>query len=212
MTLDPLDEESLRHGVAALGRKDRDFARITERLGMPPLWSRQPGFATLVSIVLEQQVSLASARATFDRLLAEVEELNAAAFLGLTEETLRQCGFSRQKSRYCRGIAEAVHDGQLDLQALSGLSDESVRERLVAITGIGPWTANIYLLMALGRRDVWPVGDLALAIAVQRVKRLETRPSAADMEAIGEAWRPWRSVASRLLWQSYLNDSKQVPD
>jgi DNA-3-methyladenine glycosylase II len=212
MTPDPLDEESLRHGVAALGRKDRDLARITERLGMPPLWRRPPGFATLVGIVLEQQVSLASARATFDRLLVEVEELDAAAFLGLTDETLRQCGFSRQKSRYCRSIAEAVHDGQLDLEALSGLPDESVRERLVAITGIGPWTANIYLLMALGRRDVWPVGDLALAIAVQRVKCLETRPSTAEMEAIGEAWRPWRSVASRLLWQSYLNDSKRVPD
>ena len=207
-----LTEAIVAEAAAHLAALDPDLGRVVDRIGPPPLWDRDPAFPPLVHIILEQQVSLASARATFDRLLAEVEELNAAAFLGLTEETLRQCGFSRQKSRYCRGIAEAVHDGQLDLQALSGLPDKIVRERLVAITGIGPWTANIYLLMALGRRDVWPVGDLALAIAVQRVKRLETRPSAADMEAIGEAWRPWRSVASRLLWQSYLNDSKQVPD
>ncbi len=204
MTPAPLDNATLRRAVAALGRGDKDLARIAERVGVPPLWRRPAGFATLVHIVLEQQVSLASARAAFERLLAEVEELDAAGFLGLTEATLRRCGFSRQKSRYCRGIAAAVEDGTLDLDQLGRLPDQAVRKRLVAITGIGPWTANIYLLMALGRPDVWPVGDLALAVAVQQVKRLETRPGAEELEAIGEAWRPWRSVAARLLWQSYL--------
>lgn len=210
MTPDPLNDQTLRGAVAALARKDKDLARIARRVGIPPLWSRPPGFATLVHIVLEQQVSLASARAAFERLLAEVGDLDAAAFLGLTDETLRGCGFSRQKSRYCRGIAAAVHDGALDLDALARLPDAAVRKRLVAITGIGPWTANIYLLMALGRPDVWPVGDLALAVAVQQVKRLEMRPGADELEAIGEAWRPWRSVAARLLWQSYLDSPGQA--
>ncbi len=212
MTLEPINDKTLRQGIATLRRRDRDLAGVIERFGVPPLWNRSPGFATLVHIVLEQQVSLASAKAAYDRLFEYLDVIDADAFLTLDAETLRACGFSRQKSRYCRGIAAAVSGGSFDLDGLAGQSDEEARRRLLAIPGIGPWTANIYLLMALGRRDIWPVGDLALAVAAQRIKRLPERPDAAELETIGEAWRPWRSVAARLLWQSYLNEPDRKRD
>jgi len=169
------------------------------------MWDRRPGFATLVHIILEQQVSLASARACFDKLAASVGELTPATLLALDDAALRAAGFSRQKIEYARVLATAVRDGGLDLEALAEENDDSVRRHLMSVKGIGRWTADIYLLMALGRPDVWPVGDLALVVAAKKVKKLETRPSADEFRELGEAWRPWRSIAARLLWHHYLS-------
>jgi DNA-3-methyladenine glycosylase II len=182
--------------------------RILSELGPPPMWSREPGFPTLIHIILEQQVSLASARAAFQKLLAAAVPLTPQNFLLIDDGALKAIGFSRQKTLYGRDLAASIIEGRLDLDALGEMEDESVRAELLKIKGIGRWTADIYLLMALRRPDIWPVGDLALAVAVQRVKRLAGRPSTDELEAISIPWRPWRAVAARLLWHYYLNQRK----
>jgi DNA-3-methyladenine glycosylase II len=169
------------------------------------MWARDPGFPTLVHIILEQQVSLASARAAFDRLRHAAPILTPMAFLKLDGEMLRRVGFSRQKTRYCRNLAQAMADGSLCLTRLEAMDDNRVRAELLKITGVGPWTADIYLLMALRRPDVWPAGDLALGTAVQRVKRLQLRPTAEKLEALSQLWKPWRAVAARVFWHHYLS-------
>ena len=194
----------LAMAVDELAAGDPDLAGIVARHGRPPLWDREPGFPTLLHIVLEQQVSLASAKAAFDRLRATAQPLTPAGFLELTDTELLAIGFSRQKARYGRALAAAVGSGALRLDRMAELDDEAVDGALQAIPGIGPWTSTIYLLMVLGRPDVWPTGDIALAESVGVVKRLGHRPGASEMAAIGEAWRPWRSVAARLLWHDYL--------
>jgi DNA-3-methyladenine glycosylase II len=170
------------------------------------MWNREPGFATLLQIILEQQVSLASARAAFLRLLSAVPHLSAAEFLKLDDQRLKQIGFSRQKIRYARILAQKVLTEQIQLGELSSLSDDEVRTELQKITGIGRWTADIYLLMALRRPDIWPAGDLALIRAAQEVKKLESRPSTEEFAKLGEKWKPWRAVAARILWHHYLSN------
>lgn len=204
----PLDDARLTAAAAELAARDPDLAAIVARYGPPPLWARPPGFSTLIHIILEQQVSLASARATYERLLALAGPLTPVSFLALDDAALRDAGFSRQKAAYGRHLAQAVLSGQLDLPALARLEDDEARARLTAVRGIGRWTADIYLLMCLLRPDVWPAGDLALVTSVQRLKRLPQRPSGEDMVALGEAWRPWRAVAARLFWLHYLAKSR----
>jgi DNA-3-methyladenine glycosylase II len=208
-TIAPLTETHLQQAVAILAARDPDLAAIHQRLGVPPLWAREPGFPTLLLIILEQQVSLASARAAFDRLLAIVSPLTPAAFLQLDDLTLRTIGFSRQKASYGRHLAQAISDGLFDIDGLPALPDEAVRAALVARKGIGPWTADIYLLMCLGRPDIWPVGDLALQVALQAIKGLDQRPTLVEMEAMAAPWRPWRAVAARLLWHYYLSERRK---
>jgi DNA-3-methyladenine glycosylase II len=202
--LAPLTQAGLEQAVADLAARDRDLAGIVARHGPPPLWDREPGFATLLHIVLEQQVSLASARAAFDRLIAATDPLTPERFLALTDDELLAIGFSRQKARYGRALAAAVAGGSLDLDALEAAPDGEVDAALQSLPGIGPWTSTIYLLMVLRRPDVWPVGDIALAESARTVKGLERRPDPVAMAEIGEPWRPWRSVAARLLWHDYL--------
>ena len=156
-------------------------------------------------------MSLASAKAAFDRLAAATDPLTPRAFLRLTDAELLTIGFSRQKARYGRALAAGIDEGSLDLDALAGMSDDEVRVALEAIPGIGPWTSTIYLLMVLGRPDVWPTGDIALATAVAQVKGLAGRPGPDDLALIGEAWRPWRSVAARLFWHDYLARRRTAP-
>jgi DNA-3-methyladenine glycosylase II len=204
--LEPLTEARLLEGVAVLTAQDADLAAVVHRWGPPPLWAREPGFSTLIHIILEQQVSLASARAAFDRLLALATPLTPTRFLELDDATLRTVGFSRQKTGYSRHLAQAIVTGEFDIDGLGTLPDDAARTALVARKGIGPWTADIYLLMCLGRPDVWPVGDLALQVAMQSIKGLAQRPTVVEMEKIGEAWRPWRAVAARLLWHHYLRE------
>jgi DNA-3-methyladenine glycosylase II len=203
--IDPLDRAGLDVAVAELTARDADLAAIVARYGLPPLWDRAPGFGTLVHLILEQQVSLASAQAAFDRLAAASGgQPSPGRLLAFDDAELLAIGFSRQKARYARELARAVQSGSLDIDGLADLDDEAVRRSLEAMPGIGPWTSSIYLLMVLGRPDVWPVGDIALAQAAAEVKGLERRPDPDELRAIGEAWRPWRSVAARLLWHDYL--------
>jgi DNA-3-methyladenine glycosylase II len=199
-----LDEKFFARAVGELAHRDADLAGVVEKHGRPPLWVRDPGFPTLVYIILEQQVSLASARAAYQRLQAAARPLTPKRFLQLTDSELKQIGFSRQKTLYTRLLADSLVQGHFDLRHLLDLHDEAAREMLVALKGIGNWTADIYLLSALRRPDIWPVGDLALATAVQEVKRLRKRPSPERLEKMSAPWRPFRAVAARLFWHAYL--------
>ena len=199
-----LNEEVFSQGVRLLTDRDAHLAEVVRTYGQPPLWVREPGFPTLVYIILEQQVSLASAKAAFDRLKAEVKPLTPKAFLRLNDAELLRIGFSRQKTLYTRLLAESLARRHFDLRYLHDLPDDSAHKMLVAFKGIGCWTADIYLLSALRRPDIWPTGDLALATAVQEVKRLRKRPSPEKLEKLSTRWRPWRAVAARLFWHAYL--------
>jgi DNA-3-methyladenine glycosylase II len=195
-----LSQPLLREAVEDLTAQEPRFAGVVAEHGLPPIRDRPPGFATLVHIILEQQVSLASAQATLDRLKGQLGQITPEGVLALDDKTLRTIGFSRQKASYVLNLAESIQGGGLRLDGLGRLGDDQVRECLVALKGIGNWTADIYLLMALRRPDVWPVGDLALAVAAQRLFELPTRPSPAQLGALAQPWRPWRSVAAKLLW------------
>lgn len=199
-----LNSRSLLLAVSVLAARDHRLRQIHEERGAPPLWARAPGFPTLVHIILEQQVSLASARAAFGKLRAAARPLTPKSFLTLDDDELKRIGFSRQKASYCRGLASAIQAGELRLRELARSDDQSARTALLAIKGIGPWTADIYLLMVLLRPDVWPSGDMALAVAYQERYRLRERPSYERLGRIAERWRPWRAVAARLLWHDYL--------
>jgi DNA-3-methyladenine glycosylase II len=159
----------------------------------------------LIRIILEQQVSLASAKASFDRLKATVSPLTPQGFLELSDARLKSCGFSRQKAAYGRNLATAIAEDGLELERFETMADQNVRADLVRIKGIGPWTANIYLLTVLRRPDIWPREDLALALAIQKLKRMKNRPTPQELENLSAAWKPWRAVAARLLWHYYLN-------
>lgn len=201
----PLTNASLKRAVSQLASMDADFAPIAEAFGAPPLFESEPGFATLVRIMLGQQVSLASAQAIYERLAAVASPLTHASLLALDDDALRRAGFSRQKVDYVKALARAIESGELDLDALDSMPDDEVRARLLVLRGVGPWTAEMYLLRALRRSDAFPSGDLALQIAAQEIKRLRVRPSALELETIAESWRPLRSIAARMLWQHYLN-------
>ncbi len=200
----PLTVDSLATAVRELAARDQDLQAIVQRFGPPPMWDRPAGFGTLVHIVLEQQVSLASAQAAFDRLRDALPELTPESFLELGDARLLAIGFSRQKTRYVRNLAQVVASGALELDGLATLDDEDAHRALVALTGVGPWTASIYLLMVLLRPDVWPETDMALATAVAEARGLAHRPGVDEMRALAEPWRPWRSVAARLFWHDYL--------
>jgi DNA-3-methyladenine glycosylase II len=199
-----LTEASLSRGLSHLASVDADLKRILEEHGRPPIWEREQGFATLVLIMLEQQVSLASARAAYDRLLIHASPLTPESFLALDDATLKRAGFSRQKITYAWHLAQLILEGELNLSALARMGDDEARAQLLRVKGIGPWTAEIYLLRALLRPDAWPAGDLALAIAAQQVKRLPARPTPNELDELSLAWKPWRAVAARLLWHYYL--------
>jgi DNA-3-methyladenine glycosylase II len=192
--------------VAALARADRRLAALVTRHGPPPLWARRPGFATLLRIILEQQVSLASALALYRRLALAVGEVEPARVAALGAVGLQRLGFTRQKASYVSGLAEDVLDGRLALARLGRYPDDEAREQLVRVRGIGPWTADIYLLMALRRPDIWPPGDLALHKALGRLPGSAGLPSAAEALRLAERWRPFRAVAARILWHTYLSE------
>ena len=201
----PLTSSTLLRAVAELTARDACLARIASDCGTPPLWEREPGFPTLLHTIPEQQVSLASARAAFEKLLAIAAPLTPERFLALNDAELKAVGFSRQKTRYGRELAGAIVAGRIDLEQLQTLTDDEARRALTRITGIGSWTADIYLLLALRRPDIWPAGDLALATAVRQALELDAIPTPSRMEEIADAWRPWRAAAARLLWHYYLS-------
>jgi len=203
----PLTRVSLAAAVQELAARDGDLAAVVDCHGAPPLWDRPPGFVTLVHIILEQQVSLASARAALERLRLGLGTLAPATALDL--DALRRLGLTRQKAAYCHHLATAIDRGTLSLDKLSTMDDGSARQALTEIKGIGPWTADIYLLMALGRPDIWPDGDLALVSALTEVKGLSSRPTVEAARDLVRCWSPWRSVAARILWHQYLSTRRK---
>ena len=201
----PLNAANFAFGLKVLVSQDDELAQAVARFGPPPLWHRKPCFATLVRIILEQQVSLAAARAVFKRLTAVVAPFSAARFRQISDSHLAAAGLTRQKRAYSRALAEAIATRRLQLKTIPALPDAEARRALMAIKGIGPWTADIYLLLALRRPDVWPCGDLALNKALIAVKNLGEGAPETDLAAVAAAWHPWRAVAARILWHYYLS-------
>ena len=200
-----LTADTLAEGVAELARRDPHLAAVVARYGAPPLWDRPPGFETLVQIILEQQISLSAGRAAYGRLERLAGSVTPRRVAVLTETELRSAGLTRQKSAYIRELAQAIVAGEFDPDALAALDDDEARAALIRLRGVGAWTADIYLLMALGRADIWPSGDLALVAAIREVKRMRSLPSVERIERITRAWSPWRAVAARVLWHHYLS-------
>ncbi|HKP37074.1 MAG TPA: hypothetical protein VJT71_09455 [Pyrinomonadaceae bacterium] len=203
-----LTSAALTAAAESLAKRDQHLRSIYESHGPPPMWGRRTGFSTLLRIVLEQQVSLVSAAAMFARLKSNIDPFTPAEFTRRGEMYLRSLGVTRQKAHYIVQIADAFTNGELD--RIGTLSDDDAHTALLRIKGVGPWTANIYLLMALRRPDIWPDGDIALATAITKLRKLNTRPSFVELAKIAEAWRPYRSVAARMLWQFYLAERNQT--
>lgn len=203
-----VNNENLPLYCQQLADKDTDLAFVFQNFGTPPLWKREANFATLIHIILEQQVSLASALSAFNKLKAKLGNITPEGVLSLTDDELKAAYFSRQKILYARNLAETIVSGQLNLPSLEHLPDEEVKIELKKIKGIGDWTADIYLLMAMLRADVMPKGDLALHVAWQGLKQSEARPTSDEFQQIAQKWKPFRAVAARLLWHYYLSAKK----
>lgn len=201
-----LNKRSLATACRSLAAADPIFTHVYENHGTPPLWDREPGFATLLYIILEQQVSLASAKACFDKLAAHLGNVTPDGLLTLNDIELKKIGFSRQKTAYARHLSEAILEERLNLENLHRLSDKEVKTQLIKLKGVGEWTSDIYLLMALLRPDIMPKGDIALHAAYQKLAGLECRPSSDEFVAMAKKWKPFRSTAARLLWHFYLSE------
>jgi DNA-3-methyladenine glycosylase II len=196
--------QRLGEGIERLARMPL-FADILATAGPPSFRRRRNGFATLLHIILEQQVSIDAAAGMYRRLARLCRPLSPESFVLLDDGTLRACGFSRQKMHYARALAMLVRDGRFAFAELAEMGDEEALAALLALKGIGRWSAEIYLIFALGRPDVWPAADLGLQLGVADRLRFGTRPAEAELRLLGDAWRPWRSVAACLFWQSYLH-------
>jgi DNA-3-methyladenine glycosylase II len=196
-------EADLDAALAALGKTDSRFAALLAEGGRPPLRRRSDGFAGLAAIIVAQQLSTASANAIWNRLAAAFDPFDPQAILRARAPRLKKIGLSAPKIRTLKAIARAIVDGELALAALGELAAEDAHATLTAVHGIGPWTADIYLLSCLGHADAWPAGDLALQEAARVAFALPTRPSVKEMHALAETWRPWRAVAARILWSYY---------
>ncbi len=192
--------KDLDRAIASLAASDALMRRIAKVVGSLPLGAREEGFEALMSIVASQQLSAAAADTIFARLKAAIEPFEPAHFLTKSDEALRACGLSAPKQRNMRSIASRIIDGSLDLERVRTLADEEAHAHLVETKGIGPWTAEIYLMFGLGRADIWPAGDLALQVAVAESLGLRKRPDTKAMIGIGEHYKPWRAVAARLFW------------
>ena len=193
----------LEEGMAALRKLHPQWAAIIARTGIPPLRRREGGFAGIAAIIVSQQLSVASARAVSARVESVFGQLTPERILAATDEEMRLSGLSRPKQRTMRAVAEAIATGRLDLEALETATPEQVHALMTAVSGIGPWTADIYLLFCLGHCDGFAPGDLAIQEAARVAFGLPARPKAAELEIQAESWRPWRGVAARLLWAYY---------
>ncbi len=202
--------QDLALGISALAAEPI-FAAILAEAGPPRFRRRRNGFATLLHIILEQQVSIDAAAAMHRRLSAACQPLSPERFLAMDDAILRACGFSRQKMGYARGLAEKVFAGAFDFTQLAEADDMTAEATLRSLKGIGRWSAEVYLIFALGRADIWPANDLGLQIAVRDQLALASRPAEPQLRDLGEAWRPWRTVAACLFWQSYLHKRKRTP-
>ena len=201
--------QSTYHSICDdLAIMDTDFASVIQNHGYPPMWTRPNTFETLVHIILEQQVSLASALSALNKLRERIQEITPARVLLLTDAELRECYFSRQKTAYVRYLAEAIVSGQINLEAFEQMEDEAIRRELCTLKGIGNWTVDVYLMFVLQHSDILPLGDLAIVNAIKALKRLPKETTKEELAIVGEQWAPYRTVASMLLWHYYLSKAK----
>ena len=199
------DSNNFRRHCDFLARKDKDLKSIIKEYGHPPMWTRPNTFQTLILIILEQQVSLASAYAAFKKLKEKIGYVTPDKLLLLTDEEMRACYFTRQKMGYARGLAVAIKSKKIILQRFAKLTDDEVRNTLIQLKGIGPWTIDVYLMHALQRTDLFPLGDIALVNSLKEVKKLPKDISKEKMLLIAEPWRPYRTIAAMILWHSYIH-------
>jgi len=193
-----------------LAQADPHLAAIINAYGYPPMWSRANTFETLVHIILEQQVSLASALSALNKLRERVQELTPARVLLLTDDEFRACYCSRQKTAYIKYLAEALLSGQMSLTAFEQMPDDEIRAQMITLKGIGNWTIDVYLMFVLQRADIFPIGDLAAVNALKRVKGLAASTTRDELMAIATQWQPYRTVATMLLWHYYLSTPKKA--
>jgi len=187
-----------------LGKKDKHLLSIIKQYGYPPIWTRAASFQTLIHIILEQQVSLASARAALNKLKEKLGSITAKKLLALSDKELKACYFSRQKMVYAKCLANAIVSKQLNLKSFLTLEDAEIRQQLKMIKGIGDWTVDVYLLFALQRTDIFPLGDLAMISALKEIKQLNKETKKEEFLKLSEPWKPYRSIATMLLWHYYI--------
>lgn len=187
-----------------LARKDRELKGIIREYGYPPMWTRPATFQTLILTILEQQVSLAAAYAAFKKLRDKIGYVTPAKILALTDEEMRAVYFTRQKMGYARELARAIRSRKLVLKQLETLPDEEVRAKMIQLKGIGHWTIDVYLMHALQRTDLFPLGDIALVNSLKLIKQLPPHATKEEMLSVAEAWRPNRTIAAMLLWHAYI--------
>lgn len=197
-------EADLANVCDRLARKDPHIKEIIKQHGYPPFWSRKPSFETLIHIILEQQVSLASAKAALVKLKEKIGAVTPKKLLLLSDEELKACYFSRQKIVYARSLANAIESGEISIKKLQHLSDEEVRSSLTQIKGIGNWTVDVFLMMVLHRTDLFPTGDIALMNSVRHIKQLPSHTTKEKILELAETWRPNRTVAAFLFWHAYI--------
>ena len=215
--MNTFSEQNFREICHHLAAQDVDFQRIIAQHGIPPMWTRTPTFATLVHIILEQQVSIMAAKACFEKLKVKIGEVIPEYVLALDDDEMRACGFSRQKTGYARHLANEIllHGGSdgkggFDIENLQNLDNEQVRTEIKRVKGLGDWSADIFLMFALQRADIFPIGDLALVNSIKHLKNLPKETPKEVILTIGEAWRPYRSVATFLCWHDYIIRRKIV--
>lgn len=208
--VDRLDSETFAEACLLLAGEDEALAAAVAEHGIPPFWSRRPGFATLVLFILEQQVSLESGAAMYRRLAELTGGVTPASLLNSGADRLRSIGVTRQKTGYLLDLAALAVDGVLDLDTLASLPADEARDRLLAIRGVGPWTADVYLLSALRHPDVFPVGDRALQVGMAEALGLDSIPDPEEMLLLARPWRPVRAAAARVIWHAYLSKRGRV--
>jgi DNA-3-methyladenine glycosylase II len=202
-----LNDNNLKTAVKHLCKVDKDLAAIYKTDGVPPLWARKPGFATLIKIILEQQVSLASAKTINNKLHKNIKPFTPSKFIDVGTSGLRKLGITRQKSSYCINLAKAAANGDLKFAQLNNMDNMDAKKYLMKIKGVGSWTADIYLLMAMCRPDIWPTGDIALAKTLKKIKRLRYLPDQDKQVKISKKWKPYRAAAARMLWHHYIKNN-----
>ncbi len=198
------DRQNFHSICDKLAKKDRHLFAIIRQYGYPPMWTRRGNFQTLIHIILEQQISLASARAALNKLKERIGTITPKKLLALSDVELKTCYFSRQKTVYAKCLANAIVSRQIILKTFSDLDDAEIRRQLKTIKGIGDWTVDVYLLFALQRTDIFPLGDLAMVNALKEVKKLSRETKQEELLKLAEKWRPYRSIATMLLWHYYI--------
>ena len=202
--MNSFDKDNFHSLCGVLSEKDNDLKKIIAQFGYPPLWSRVPSFATLIHIILEQQVSLASAKAAFLKLESKIGQITPKKILQLSDEEMKTCYFSRQKMNYARHLADEIVNGELNIEQLNNLPDDLVRTELKKVKGIGDWTVDVYLMMVLHRCDCFATGDIALMKSIKEVKGLPPLTSKEEILSVVENWKPYRTIAAFMLWHAYI--------